>query len=112
MVDREEALYMVTKDNDRVKALEYQIDIQKNLILQTISALRDQLNDRKEGLNEKMHDTEGIYYNIPQKELEFARLQRLFSINEKYYTLLLEKSIEYKISKEGFVDHENLSQHI
>ncbi len=108
MVDREEALYMVTKDNDRVKALEYQIDIQKNLILQTISALRDQLNDRKEGLNEKMHDTEGIYYNIPQKELEFARLQRLFSINEKYYTLLLEKSIEYKISKEGFVSNNQI----
>ena len=108
MVDREEALYTVTKDNDRIKALDYQIDIQKKLIIQTIDALNEQLADRKKDLNEKMRDSEGIYYNMPQKELEYARLQRLFTINEKYYTLLLEKSIEYKISKEGFVSNNQI----
>ena len=108
MVDRQEALYNVTPDNDRIKGLNYQIGIQKNLILQTISALRDQLNERKSGISDKLHETEGTYYNIPQKELEYARLQRLFTINEKYYTLLLEKSIEYKISKEGYVSNNQI----
>jgi tyrosine-protein kinase Etk/Wzc len=108
IVDREESLYSVTKDNERIKALDYQIGVQKNLILQTVSALRDQLNDRRTRVTEKMHETEGSYYSIPQKELDFARLQRLFTINEKYYTLLLEKSIEYKISKEGFVSNNQI----
>jgi capsular exopolysaccharide synthesis family protein len=85
-----------------VKTLESQIDIQKRVILQTIEALRDQISTRKKTLDNKLSQLEGEYYSIPQKELEFARLQRLSTINEKYYTLLLEKSIEYKISKEGF----------
>jgi len=40
---------------------------------------------------------------LPENELEYGRLQRLFNINEKYYTLLLEKKTEYAISKAGFV---------
>ncbi len=108
IVDREEALYSVTKDNTRIKAIDYQIDIQKNLILQTIIALRAPLEERKKSLTSKLNETEGSYYNIPQKELEYARLKRLFTINEKYYTLLLEKSIEYRISKEGFVSNNQI----
>ncbi len=46
---------------------------------------------------------EGRYRALPEKELEYARIERVFSINEKYYTLLLEKDIEYRISKAGFV---------
>lgn len=108
IVDREEALYSVTKDNGRIKSIDYQIGIQKNLILQTIVALRGPLEERKNSLNAKLLQTEGFYYNIPQKELEYARLKRLFTINEKYYTLLLEKSIEYRISKEGFVSNNQI----
>lgn len=108
IIAREEALYSVTTDNDRVKSLDYNIDVQKNLILQTISGLRDQLRERDRSLTEKMAQTENKYYNIPQKELEYSRLKRLFNINEKYYTLLLEKSIEYKISKEGFVSNNQI----
>ncbi|MBX7053111.1 MAG: polysaccharide biosynthesis tyrosine autokinase [Flavobacteriales bacterium] len=108
LIDREEALYSVTQDNDMIKVIDNQIGIQKNVILQTISALRDQLDERKTRLSTKLAETEGTYYNIPQKELEYARLQRLFSINDKYYTLLLEKSIEYKISKEGYVSNNQI----
>lgn len=108
IIAREEVLYSVTPDNDRVKSLDYKIDVQKNLILQTIAGLRDQLRDRNATLTERMNQTESKYYNIPQKELEYSRLKRLFTINEKYYTLLLEKSIEYKISKEGFVSNNQI----
>jgi len=108
VIAREEALYSVTTDNDRVKAMDFKISDQKNLILQTIAGMRDQLRERKNKLSEKMIQTENKYYNIPQKELEYSRLKRLFNINEKYYTLLLEKSIEYKISKEGFVSNNQI----
>lgn len=106
--DKEEALYNVTPASDRIKSLEYQIEVQKKMILQSISALKNQLESKKQNLNGKLQAASGAYYNIPEKELEFARLQRLFSINEKYYTLLLEKSIEYQISKEGFVSNNQI----
>ncbi|NNE55257.1 MAG: hypothetical protein HKN32_04505, partial [Flavobacteriales bacterium] len=103
MLERQEALYQVKSDNNRIKNLNYQIDIQKNLVIETVEALKEKLQRRKENFSEKLGDVETTYYALPSKELEFARLKRLFTINEKYYTMLLEKRIEYQISKEGFV---------
>jgi tyrosine-protein kinase Etk/Wzc len=103
MLRKESALYSITPENDRIKTLDYNINVQKSLILQSLKTLRQQINNSKQQLQEKVLELEGVYYNLPIKELEYARLQRLFSINEKYYTLLLEKAIEYRISKEGFV---------
>jgi tyrosine-protein kinase Etk/Wzc len=106
--DKEEALYSVTPASDQIKSLDYQIGVQKELILQSIDALKGQLMARKQNLSGKLNQAEGDYYTIPAKELEFARLRRLFQINEKYYTLLLEKAIEYQISKEGFVSNNQI----
>jgi tyrosine-protein kinase Etk/Wzc len=108
MLRKETALYSVTPDNDRIKTLDYNINVQKSLILQSLKTLRVQIQNSKEQLKEKVRELEGVYYNLPIQELEYARLQRLFSINEKYYTLLLEKAIEYRISKEGFVSNNQI----
>ncbi|MBK7946787.1 MAG: hypothetical protein IPJ85_16435 [Flavobacteriales bacterium] len=37
-------------------------------------------------------------------------MQRVFSINQKFYTLLLEKEVEYRISKAGFVPQNRILQ--
>jgi len=108
LIKKEEALYSVTIDNNRIRSLEYQIGIQRNLIIETIKALKEKLKDRRMGLEGKAGEVEGEFYSLPSKELEFARLERLFNINEKYYTLLLEKRIEYRISKEGFVSNNQI----
>ncbi|MDG1271766.1 MAG: polysaccharide biosynthesis tyrosine autokinase [Flavobacteriales bacterium] len=102
-IRREEALFTVTEDNNIVESLEYQIGIQKNLILQTIVSIREKISAEAADVTEKLAEVENVYFDLPSKELEYARLNRLFTINEKYYTMLLEKRIEYQISKEGFV---------
>lgn len=106
--DRQVALYTLTQEHERVKSLNYQIEVQKNIILQSVAGLRDQIRARRQDVTRKISEVEGTFHRIPQKELEFARLQRFFSINEKYYTLLLEKAIEYRISKEGFVSNNQI----
>jgi tyrosine-protein kinase Etk/Wzc len=102
-IRREEALFTVTEDNNIVASLEYQIGIQKDVILQTILSIREKISTEAEDVNSKLKEIEDVYFDLPSKELEYARLNRLFTINEKYYTMLLEKRIEYQISKEGFV---------
>lgn len=102
-IRREEALFTVTEDNNIVESLEYQIGIQKDLILQTIVSIREKISAEAADVTEKLSEVENVYFDLPSKELEYARLNRLFTINEKYYTMLLEKRIEYQISKEGFV---------
>jgi tyrosine-protein kinase Etk/Wzc len=106
--DKQVALYSVTPESEKARSLNYQIDVQKSIILQSVSALREQIRNRRSEIDTRIEEVEGTYYRIPQKELEYARLQRLFSINEKYYTLLLEKAIEYRISKEGFVSNNQI----
>ena len=78
---KEEALYSVTLDNNLIEGLDYQIGIQKELIVRTIVSLRDKVDAEREDLNGKLKEIETVYLGLPSKELEFARLQRLFSIN-------------------------------
>jgi capsular exopolysaccharide synthesis family protein len=108
LLDREEALYTVTPDNHKIRGLDYQIGVQKKLVVETILALQEKIEIRKKENYAKLSEVEQIYYGLPTKELEFARLERLFTINEKYYTMLLEKRIEYRISKEGFVSQNQI----
>jgi tyrosine-protein kinase Etk/Wzc len=108
LLKREEMLFTVTDDNNIVKGIDFQIEIQRSLIIETIKALRAKLSARIIELKSKLKGVETVYYGLPTKELEFARLERLFAINEKYYTMLLEKRIEYQISKEGFVSQNQI----
>ena len=52
---------------------------------------------------EKYAEYQGKSASNPDEDLEHSRLMRLFSISEKYYTMLLEKKTEFSISKAGFV---------
>ena len=112
LMAREEALFTVTDNNNQVQSLDYQIRIQKELIVETLESLRAKISQRKEEVYKKLSEIEEVYYDLPTKELEFARLERLFNINEKYYTMLLEKRIEYRISKEGFVTQNQILEEV
>ncbi|MBL4754738.1 MAG: polysaccharide biosynthesis tyrosine autokinase [Flavobacteriales bacterium] len=100
---KEEILYTATPESEGVKAVDYQIKIQQKLLLGSIRALINKFNTKKVALKSKVKDIEDKFYNLPTQELEYARLLRLFTINEKFYTNLLEKKAEYSISKAGFV---------
>ncbi|MFT4660694.1 MAG: tyrosine-protein kinase Etk/Wzc [Patiriisocius sp.] len=100
---RERYKYDVTEENESIKTLNYRIGIQKKLIQESIISLKDKLQKKKDLLNSKKNIVEKQFVNVPSKEVELARYQRLFNISEKYYNLLLEKRTEYKISKAGYV---------
>lgn len=101
--EKEEMQFEVTEESDYSSSLTYRIDIQRKLILQSVRSLSDKLDARTQVLQQKTGRIESTFQGLPAKELEYARYQRLFNINEKYYTILLEKRIEYRISKAGFV---------
>lgn len=103
LITKEELRFQVTPDHGRVKNLEFQVEIQKKLIIEAVDALRNKLASQRDFVEDKLKDYEKSFYALPEKELEYARLQRHFKINEKYYTMLLEKQTEYRISKAGFV---------
>ena len=100
---REKSQYEVTPDNENIKSLNYQISIQKKLLVNSISEFRESLMGQKRNIQTKISSLESKFYSIPEKELEYAQLNRLFTTDEKFFTLLLEKRTEYSISEAGFV---------
>ena len=103
LLEKEKILYEVTPDNETIKSLEYQINIQKKLLMKSITEVRGGLMVKRDNLEGKIREIESKFYNVPEKELEFAHLNRLYSSDEKFFTLLLEKRTEYSISEAGFV---------
>jgi tyrosine-protein kinase Etk/Wzc len=103
LLEKEKALYEAKPNNEAIKNIDYQIGIQKRLLLESIKSLKGKIESKENSLNSKIASFESKFFNLPTKEVEYARLQRLFTINEKFYTLLLEKKAEYSISNAGFV---------
>ncbi len=112
LVTREEIQFDIKETSRRIQSLDYSIDIQEKLIMESINAALNKLIERRNFINAKIRDYESEFGAIPAKELEFARLKRLFDINEKYYTILLEKKTQYSISKAGFVSENRILERL
>jgi tyrosine-protein kinase Etk/Wzc len=105
LLQREKLLYQVTADSRQVEALNFQIGIQKRILMESITALRNNITSRQRELTDRIHTYERHImdktgnYSI----LEYSMLQRVHTINERFYNQLVEKKAEYSISKAGFV---------
>ncbi|MBN8692995.1 MAG: polysaccharide biosynthesis tyrosine autokinase [Bacteroidetes bacterium] len=103
LVEKENMLYAVTPNSENIKQVNYQIEIQKDLLLKSLDAVRLKYKTRYKNLLEKSVDYKAKFDQNPEDEVELSRLMRVYSISEKYYTMLLEKKTEFSISKAGFV---------
>jgi len=106
LLQKEEMLYSIKPESEGMKAINFQINIQLKVLKEQIKSQIANNKIRKEELRSKLNGLGGTFggvANRPESALEYARLQRSFGINEKYYMLLIEKKTEYSISKAGFV---------
>jgi len=105
LLKKEELHYEVTENSGQIKALNYRIDIQKKLILESIKNIKNNIQTRKAELNKRISSYRLLIspktdnYNM----VEFSRLQRLYSVNEKYYNELIAKKAQYSIDQAGYV---------
>jgi tyrosine-protein kinase Etk/Wzc len=102
LIKKEDLSYSMTDDNDQLKRLERNLDTQSENIFRILTTIRNQLKFKKNSLQDRIYQVESQLYGIPAKEMELSRLNRMFNLNEKYYTLLIEKKTQYAISKAGF----------
>ena len=94
----------ITENNRKIKIVEGQINNQKNILIDFIKSTITRLADQKNKYAKKITDYENkIFSNSSYNEIELARLNRLYSINEEFYNKLISKKAEYLISQAGFV---------
>lgn len=102
-IEKENLLYNLTPGSEAVKQISNQIEVQKKLLIESIVSYRNKLKTKYNNLKNKSDLISGGIDALPDKDMEYSRLMRMFNINEKYYTLLLEKKTEFSISNAGFV---------
>lgn len=103
LVNRQKLLNEVTNNSSALKNIDRQIEIQKEVIFNSIASLVSKLDSRRKEVVKRINEIQSKYLDVPANELEYARLQRILSIDEKFFTLLMEKRTEYSISEAGFV---------
>lgn len=100
--EKEDASYVLTNENETYKKLEVSINNQVETVDRTLKSIKNQVKVRRDRINQIVAKLESQLYGVSSKELELADLNRSFNLNEKYYSLLIEKRTQYEISKAGF----------
>ncbi len=109
IVERNILLNDVTKDNFKVQILDNQIEKQQELISEFINNAVTRLSEKKTDYENKLREYENKVFNDKgYDEIEYTRLERLYSINESFYTQLIEKKAEYLISQAGYVSQSTI----
>ncbi|MDX9750272.1 MAG: polysaccharide biosynthesis tyrosine autokinase [Flavobacteriales bacterium] len=111
LLDQRTEIYLeATAEHQAVINLERRIEVQKQMILSGVRTLQERTQDRLDEITGQLHAFEDSFLALPEKQLQFARIDRVFGLNEKYYTQLLEKEIQYRISRAGFVSENRILQ--
>ncbi len=106
---KEQLLNDVTPDNLKIKLLNKQIENQKQLLVDFINSTLQRLENRKTDYQKKIAEYEDrIFSDKNFDELEYTKLERLYSINEGFYHKLIEKKAEYLISQAGYVSQNTI----
>ncbi|MEI6021474.1 MAG: polysaccharide biosynthesis tyrosine autokinase, partial [Bacteroidota bacterium] len=103
IAEKENLLYQLKPDAENIKQINFQLENQKKLLLESLEAVRLKYKTKYKSLLEKSSDFRSKMSQNPDDEVEFSRLNRMYTISEKYYTMLLEKKTEFQISKAGYV---------
>lgn len=106
---KEQLLNDITPDNLKIKILEKQIDNQKLLLQDFIVTNLTRLKNKKSDYANKIAEYEKkLFDDKDYNELEYSKLERLYSINEGFYHKLIEKKAEYLISQAGYVSQNTI----
>ena len=106
---KEQLLNDITPDNLKIKIIDKQVENQKQLLKDFISTTITRLQSKKLDYEKKIAEYEKKLFDDKSfNELEYSKLERLYSINEGFYHKLIEKKAEYLISQAGYVSQNTI----
>lgn len=107
--ERERLLLNVTQDNHNVRIIDNQIAEQKRMLQEFITITNERLKTQIESAQKIESEPESTS-SFEQNEIEFVRLQRVYSVHKNFYDQLVSKRAEYLISKAGHVTNNVILQ--
>lgn len=108
--EKEQVLLQATAQSSTVKFLNSKIESRRKQLVQAIALSKKNLEDRNEEINKVLSKYNQDIRNMPSKESEYNRIERLFTIHESFYSSLLQKKAEFQIVKAGLVSENTVLQ--
>jgi capsular exopolysaccharide synthesis family protein len=102
--------YSNTPNASSVAQIEYQIKIQRKMIVEAILAVQKSINDQKEEIESRVENYENEVRDgaLNFDRIEFVRLQKLNQINEEYYNKLVTIKSELTIANAGITSENTI----
>jgi uncharacterized protein involved in exopolysaccharide biosynthesis len=107
---KDQLLMEATPDNEVVKQVNARMDEQKELLALAIINARKAAEDRKQAVQNRIIALQGEYLKLPALQGEYTRLDRLYTINQNFYAMLLQKKAEFMVTKAGIVSNNLLME--
>jgi tyrosine-protein kinase Etk/Wzc len=110
MSRRESILYSKTQNSTEAAQIDFQVNIQRKLIIETILAIKRNNANKKAELEQRIRNYENeIRTNaLSFDRLEYVRLQKMNEISELYYNRLVSVKSELTISNAGLTSESTI----
>ena len=107
---KQDILYSRTKNSNLIAVIDYQIDVQRKLIYETIKASLSDIYNKKNEVENRIvsYEDEIKRSALSFDRIEFIRLQILNTINQGYYNKLVEIKSQLSISNAGITSENRL----
>ena len=103
---KEILLFDLTSNSHKIQTIDEQIKSKKETIIDFTNSTINRLKAEKTELIKKNKELENIVFKESKyDEIEYARLQRLYAINEDFYAQLIKSKAETLISQAGYVSN-------
>lgn len=105
LIQRKDQLLLQSSENSSfLISINQQIENQKNLIIRTVKNIKINTDLRQQELTSKFNAQFKVAFaGSNTTHFELSRLERLYSVTEKFYNQLIEKKTEFSIIKAGYV---------
>ena len=110
VMERDNLLKDITPNNKSIILLNGEIEESILYIKKAVKLLKKSYKEKYLKLERKITYVDTEFSVIPEKELELIRLQQVKEINNKYYMELLNREIEYELSKAGITTYNEILQ--
>ena len=110
VIKRDQLLKDITPNNKNIVLLNGQIEESILYIKKAVKLLKKSYKEKAQKLERNITYVGNKFSIIPEKELELLRLEQIKEINNKYYMELLNREIEYELSKAGITTYNEILQ--
>ncbi len=101
---KQDLLVRITENSTAVESVNSQIEFQKKIIRESTSGIITKLHrEQQRYISEKNKISRLLGRPLIDAPDEQNRIERYYTVNEKFYNQLIEKKIEYSIAQAGYV---------